>query len=73
MLTPDDKLATYALDDPGVDGVACYDTIPERGGERYARGCRGGLGYLAGLPAGGPVRIKEKFEQGEVVFRSRGR
>ena len=32
MLTPDDKLATYALDDPGVQGVACFYTVPERGG-----------------------------------------
>src|SRR5579863_3436119 len=32
LLTPNDKLATYAIDDPGVEGVACYYTVPERGG-----------------------------------------
>ena len=26
------KLATYAVDDPIVDGVACHFTVPERGG-----------------------------------------
>jgi CreA protein len=31
-LTPNDKLATYGLDDPEVDGVACHFTVPERGG-----------------------------------------
>ena len=31
-LTPNDKLATYGLDDPEVDGVACHFTAPERGG-----------------------------------------
>ena len=31
-LTPNDKLATYGLDDPGVEGVACHFTVPERGG-----------------------------------------
>ena len=31
-LTPNDKLATYGLDDPQVEGVACHFTVPERGG-----------------------------------------
>ena len=32
MLSPDAKLATYALDDPLVEGVACHFTVPEIGG-----------------------------------------
>jgi CreA protein len=32
LLTPNDKLATYGLDDPEVEGVACHFTVPERGG-----------------------------------------
>ena len=32
LLTPNDKLATYGLDDPDVEGVACHFTVPERGG-----------------------------------------
>jgi CreA protein len=31
-VTPNDKLASYGLDDPDVEGVACHFTIPERGG-----------------------------------------
>src|SRR3974390_937885 len=33
-LPPNDKLATYGLDDPEVDGVACHFTVPEKGGLR---------------------------------------
>ena len=32
LLSPNDKLATYGLDDPEVDGVACPFTVPEKGG-----------------------------------------
>ena len=32
LLTPNDKLATYAIDDPVVEGVACHFTVPEKGG-----------------------------------------
>jgi CreA protein len=32
MLTPDDKLVVYGIDDPAIDGVACHYTTPERGG-----------------------------------------
>jgi Uncharacterized protein conserved in bacteria len=31
-LTPNDKLDTYGLDDPEVEGVACHFTVPKRGG-----------------------------------------
>ena len=34
-LTPNDKLATYGLDDPEIDGVACHFTVPERGGLKW--------------------------------------
>jgi CreA protein len=36
-LTPNDKLATYGLDDPEVDGVACHFTVPE------CEGSKGGM------------------------------
>jgi len=32
LLTPNDKLATYGLDDPEVEGIACHFTVPEPGG-----------------------------------------
>jgi CreA protein len=51
-LTPNDKLATYGLDDPEVEGVACHFTVPEKGGfQRLDRRGRGSIGHLACLPA----------------------
>ena len=32
LLSPNDKLATYGVDDPEVAGVACHFTVPEKGG-----------------------------------------
>ncbi|MFY8115083.1 MAG: CreA family protein [Rhabdaerophilum sp.] len=70
LLTPDDKLATYAIDDPEIDGVACHYTVPERGG------VAGGLGLAEEVSdvslacrQVGPVKFKAKFEQGDVMFR----
>jgi len=38
LLTPNDKLAVYGIDDPLVDGVACHYTSPEKGGLSGALG-----------------------------------
>jgi hypothetical protein len=47
-LTPNDKLATYGIDDPEVDGVACHFTVPERGGlSGWIGVAEGGLGRSA--------------------------
>ena len=40
-LSPNDKLATYGVDDPEVEGVSCHFTIPEKQG--LARARRGSL------------------------------
>jgi CreA protein len=70
LLTPDDKLATYAIDDPEIEGVACHYTVPEKGG------VAGGLGLAEEVSdvslacrQVGPVKFKAKFEQGDVMFR----
>src|ERR1700753_3235907 len=47
LLSPNDKLATYGVDDPEVDGVACHFTVPGKGGYTGWRG-RGGEG--SGFP-----------------------
>ena len=40
LLSPNDKLATYGVDDPEVEGVACHFTVPEKGGYKgWLRGC----------------------------------
>jgi CreA protein len=71
-LTPNDKLATYGIDDPGVEGVACHFTVPERGG---LKGWIGVAEEVSDISLAcrqiGPIKIKEKFSQGEDVFRRR--
>jgi CreA protein len=72
LLTPNDKLATYGLDDPVVDGVACYFTAPEKGGVSGALGLAEQTSDVSlACRQYGPIKIKEKFEQGDVVFRAR--
>ena len=70
MLTPDDKLATYVIDDPGVEGVACYYTVPEKGGVKGMLGVAEEVSDISlACRQTGPIRIKEKFEQGTTMFR----
>ncbi|MGE3246050.1 MAG: CreA family protein [Beijerinckiaceae bacterium] len=72
LLTPNDKLATYAIDDPIVDGVACHYTAPEKGGLKGMFGVAEEVSYASlACRQYGPVRFKEKFAQGDVVFRQR--
>jgi CreA protein len=71
-LTPNDKLATYGLDDPEVDGVACHFTVPERGGFKGWIGVAEEVSDISlACRQIGPIRFKEKFAQGEEVFRRR--
>ena len=71
-LTPNDKLATYGLDDPEVDGVACHFTVPERGGFKGWIGVAEEVSDISlSCSQVGPIVFKEKFEQGEDVFRKR--
>jgi CreA protein len=72
MLTPDDKLVVYGIDDPAVDGVACHYTAPERGGLAGTFGLAEEVSDISlACRQIGPVKFKEKFEQGDVVFRDR--
>ncbi len=72
FLTPDHKLATYALDDPIVEGVACHFTVPEKGGVSGWLGVAEEVSDVSlACRQVGPVAIKEKFEQGEEMFRQR--
>jgi CreA protein len=72
LLTPDDKLATYGIDDPLVEGVACHFTVPERGGVAGALGVAEEVSDISlACRQIGPIAFKEKFEQGDVVFSER--
>jgi CreA protein len=71
-LTPNDKLATYGLDDPEVDGVACHFTVPERGGFKGWIGVAEEVSDISlACRQIGPIHFKKKFAQGEDVFRTR--
>ena len=70
MLTPNDKLATYGIDDPVVEGVACHFTVPEKGGLSGMFGVAEEVSDISlACRQVGPIKIKEKFEQGDVVYR----
>jgi CreA protein len=71
-VSPNDKLATYGLDDPEVDGVACHFTVPEKGGFKGWIGVAEEVSDISlACRQTGPIRIKGKFEQGDDVFRKR--
>jgi CreA protein len=71
-LTPNDKLAVYGLDDPKVEGVACHYTAPERGGVAGTFGVAEEVSDISlSCRQTGPIRFKEKFEQGDAVFSER--
>lgn len=71
-LSPNDKLATYGLDDPEVEGVACHFTVPERGGYKGWLGLAEEVSDISlACRQIGPIRFKAKSEQGEDMFRQR--
>jgi CreA protein len=70
LLSPDDKLVTYGIDDPAVEGVACHFTVPEKGGWSGALGLAEQVSDISlACRQIGPVKFREKFDQGAVVFR----
>jgi CreA protein len=71
-LSPNDKLATYGVDDPEVDGVACHFTVPEKGGFKGWLGLAEEVSDISlACRQIGPIKFKAKSEQGEDMFRQR--
>ena len=71
-ISPNDKLATYGIDDPVVEGVACHFTVPEKGGFKGLFGVAEEVSDISlACRQIGPIRIKAKFEQGDDMFRQR--
>jgi CreA protein len=71
-LTPDDKLVVQGIDDPIIEGVACHFTTPERGGISGTVGLAEEVSDISlACRQVGPVKFKQKFEQGDVVFSER--
>jgi len=72
LLSPNAKLAVYALDDPIVEGVACHFTIPE------IVGWKGWAGFAEersevslACRQVGPVSFRARFEQGDEMYQQR--
>jgi CreA protein len=72
LLSPNDKLATYGVDDPEVDGVACHFTVPERGGYKGWLGLAEQVSDISLACAQvGPIHFKDKMGQGDDMFKQR--
>jgi CreA protein len=72
LLSPNDKLATYGVDDPEVEGVACHFTLPEKGGYTGWLGLSEQVSDISlACRQIGPVRFKGKMEQADDMFRQR--
>jgi CreA protein len=71
-LSPNDKLATYGVDDPEVEGVACHFTVPEKGGFKGWLGLAEEVSDISlACRQVGPIRFKNKMDQGDDMFRKR--
>ena len=71
-LSPNDKLATYGLDDPDVEGVACHFTVPEKGGYKGWLGLAEEVSDISlACRQVAPIRFKAKMEQGDDMFSKR--
>ena len=72
LLSPNDKLATYGVDDPEVEGVACHFTVPEKGGYKGWLGLAEQVSDISlACSQIGPIHFKDKMEQGGDMFRQR--
>jgi len=71
-VSPNDKLATYGVDDPEVEGVACHFTVPEKGGFKGWLGLAEQVSDISlAFRQIGPIHFKGKMEQGDDMFRQR--
>jgi len=72
LLSPNAKLATYAIDDPLVEGVACHFTIPKIGGWKGWAGFAEERSEISlACRQIGPVKFKGKFKQGVNMYKER--
>src|SRR5918999_3952106 len=72
FFSPDAKLATYAIDDPLVEGVSCHFTVPEIGGwSGWAGFAEERSETSLSCRQVGPINFKGKFGQGDDVYPMR--
>jgi CreA protein len=77
LLTPNDKLATYVVDDPLLEGVACTYTAHEKGGVAGMFGVAEQTSEVSlACSQYAPIKRRagkenEKFSQGDLVISER--
>jgi len=72
LLSPDAKLAVYAIDDPGVEGVACHFTVPEIGGWKGWAGLAEERSEISlACRQVGPISIAQPLPLRDEVFSER--
>src|ERR1700722_15708294 len=72
LLSPNDKLATYGIDDPEVEGGACHFTVPERGGVKGWLGLAEEVSDISlACSQIGPIHFKSRMGEGDDMFRQR--
>ncbi len=72
LLSPDAYIRVYAIDDPIVEGVACHFAAPEIGGWKGWAGLAEERSDVSlACRQIGPIRFREKFEQGDDMYRER--
>jgi len=72
MLSPNATLATFVIDDPSVEGVACYFTVPKVGGwSGWAGFAEERSETSIACRQVGPITITSKFSQGDEIYRER--
>jgi len=72
LLSPNDKLAVYGIDDPEVQGVACHFTVPEKGGFKGWLGLAEEVSDISlACRQIGPIHFKRKVGQAEDMFQQR--
>ena len=72
MLSPNATLDTFVIDDPVVQGVACYFTMPQVGGWKGWAGFADESSVTSiACRQVGPIKITAKFSQGDDIYRER--
>jgi CreA protein len=77
LLTPNDKLATYVVDDPLIDGVACAYTAHEKGGVAGMFGVAEQTSEVSlACNQYAPIKLRagrenDRFTQGDLIISER--
>ena len=73
-VSPNDKLATYGVDDPEVEGVACHFTVPEKGGFKGWLGLAEEVSDISlACRQIGPIRFRTRWRRATICSASAGR